>query len=112
MALEDAMIGQLGVDVCGGLLMESVRLGLGRLEAAARVMVLELFEKIAGMEWFVWMDGEAVGSLLDDDALRVSKEEAALEAVVWWMKGTDGELGQNQFFPFSDFLFSDFLFRV
>jgi hypothetical protein len=38
------------------------------------------------------MDEGTVGSLLDDDMLRASREEAVLEAVVGWMKGAGGEL--------------------
>ncbi len=67
-------------------------MGLGRVEAAARVLALERFEEVAGTEGFMRMDEEAVGSLLDDDALRASREEAVLEAVVGWMKGGEGEL--------------------
>ena len=39
-ALEDAIVGQLSVGVCGDVLMESARLGLGRVEAGARVLAL------------------------------------------------------------------------
>ena len=92
LALEEAIIGQLSVDVCGDVLMGSMMLGLGRVEAAARVLALERFEEVAGTEGFMRMDEGAVGSLLDDDELRVSREEAALEAVVGWMKGEGGEL--------------------
>ena len=92
LALEEAIIGQLSVGVCGDVLMGSLRLGLGRVEAAARGLALERFEEVAGTEGFMRMDEEAVGSLLDDDELCVSREEAALEAVVGWMKGGGGEL--------------------
>ncbi len=47
---------------------------------------------MAGTEGFVRMDEGAVGSLLDDDELCTSRKEAALEAVVRWMKGGGGEL--------------------
>ncbi len=91
-SLEDAIIRHLSVDVCGDVLMGSARLGLGRVEVAARGLALEQFEEVAGTEGFMRMDEETVGSLLDDDLLCVSREEAALEAAVGWMKGGDGEL--------------------
>jgi hypothetical protein len=91
-ALEEAITGQLSVDVCGDVLMGSMRLGLGRVEAAARVMALERFEEVAGTDGFMRMDEGVLGSLLDDDALSVSREEAVLEAVVGWMKSGSGEL--------------------
>jgi hypothetical protein len=49
-ALEDAIIGHLGVNLCGDVLVGSVNLGLGRLEAAAREMCLERFEEVARTE--------------------------------------------------------------
>ena len=64
-ALEDAIVRQLSVDVCGDVLMESARLGLGRVEAAARVLALERFEEVAGTEGFMRIDKEAVGSFPD-----------------------------------------------
>jgi hypothetical protein len=92
--LEDAIIAHLSVHVCGDVLMGSVRLGLRRVEAAARGLVLERFEEVAGTEGFMRMDKGAVGSLLDDDMLSVSREEAALEAVVAWMKKGRGDPGE------------------
>jgi hypothetical protein len=92
LALEEAIIEQLSTGVCGDVLMGSVRLGLGRVEAAARGLALDYFEEVVESEGFMRMDEEAVGSLLDDDALRVSREEAALEAVVGWMKRGGCEL--------------------
>ena len=89
-ALEDTIIGHLSVAVCGDVLIGSTRLGLQRVEASARGLALEHFEEIAETEGFMRMDETAVGSLLDDDALNVSREEAALEAVVRWMKGEAG----------------------
>jgi hypothetical protein len=91
-ALEDAIVRQLSVDVCGDVLMGAARLRLGRVEAAARVLTLEWFDEVAGTEGFMRMDEGTVGSLLDDDMLRASREEAGLEAVVGWMKGAGGEL--------------------
>jgi hypothetical protein len=38
------------------------------------------------------VDERAMGSLLDDDMLRASREEAVLEAVVRGMKGARGDL--------------------
>jgi hypothetical protein len=90
--IEKAIVGQLSVDVCGEVLMGSARLGLVQVEAGARVLALERFEEVAGTEGFMQMDEEAVGSLLDDNELCVSKEEAVLEAVVRWMQGGGGEL--------------------
>jgi hypothetical protein len=92
LVLEEAIIEQLRVGACGDVLMGSVRLGLGRVEAAARGLALERFEEVAGTEGFMRMDEGAVGSLLDDDELSVSREEAVLEAVVGWMKGGGREL--------------------
>ena len=60
-ALEEAITGLLSVDVCGDVLMGSMRLGLGRVEAAARVLALERFEEVAGTEGFMRMDEGAVG---------------------------------------------------
>ncbi len=62
--------------------MGSMRLGLGRVEAAARGLALERFEGVAGTEGFMRMDEGAVWSLLDDDELSVSREDALLEAVM------------------------------
>jgi hypothetical protein len=45
-ALEEAMTGQLSVDVCGDVLIGSARLGLGRVQAAARGLALERFEEV------------------------------------------------------------------
>jgi hypothetical protein len=86
------------------VLMGSARLGLGRVEAAARVLAPERFN--SARRWRVrrdscaavrmdsdWEEG-AVGSLLDDDRLSTSREETVLEAVVpvGWMKGAGDEL--------------------
>ena len=84
--LEEAIIAQLSVGVCGDVLMGSGRLGLGRVEASARGLALERFEEVAGTAGFMRMDEELVSSLLEDDGLRVSKEEVAFEALVGWMK--------------------------
>jgi hypothetical protein len=40
-ALENATTGQLSFDLCGDVLMWCMRLGLGRVEAAARVLALD-----------------------------------------------------------------------
>ncbi len=88
--IEEAIVGQLSVAVCGDVLMGSARLGLARVEAAARMLALERFEEVAGTEGFLRLDEGAVGDLVDDDALCVSREEAALVAVVGWMKGGGG----------------------
>ncbi len=88
-ALEEVIIGQLNVGTCAEVLMVSGQLGLGRVEAAARVLALERFEEVAGTEGFMEMDEEALGGLLEDDGLCVSKEEAVFEGLVSWMKGGD-----------------------
>jgi hypothetical protein len=53
-AIEQAILGQLSVDLCGNVLMGGARFGLarGRVEAAARVLALELFEEVAGTAGF------------------------------------------------------------
>ena len=91
-ALEEAIIRQLSVGVCGDVLMASCRLGLGRVEAAARELGLERFEELTATRGFMEIDEEVMGSLLEDDGLCVSKEEAAFEGLVGWMKGGGGEL--------------------
>ena len=91
-ALEDAISEQLSVGMCGEVLMRSRRLGLRRVEAAARGLALERFEEVAGTAGFLSLDEEAVGDLLEDDGLRASREEAAFEGLVRWMKGGDGGL--------------------
>jgi hypothetical protein len=62
------------------------------VEAAARQLALDRFEEVARTEGFMRMDERVLGGLLDDDALGVSREEAALEAVVRWMKKSGGKL--------------------
>jgi hypothetical protein len=86
-ALEESIIRKLRVADCGNVLTESWRLGLFRVEAAARKLACEQFEEVAGTEGFVCIEEEAMGGLLDDDELGVSGEEAAFEGLVRWMKG-------------------------
>ncbi len=64
-----------------------------RLEAAALKMAAERFEEIARTAGFMWMGGEALGSVLDDDRLAERNEEAVWEAVVAWKRGAAGEAG-------------------
>jgi hypothetical protein len=94
MVLEEAIFCQLDVGVCLDVLNCSVMLGLGRVEAAARRLTLDQFEEViaAGTEGYILMGEEVLGSLLDNDELSASREEAVLEAVVGWMKGGGDEL--------------------
>jgi hypothetical protein len=56
--------------MCGDVLMESARLGLGREEGAGRGLALERFEEVAVTEGFMRMDGGGGGELLHDDGRR------------------------------------------
>ena len=86
-ALEDTIITQLTTGSCADMLMRSGGLGLRRVEAAARRVVVERFEEEEGTEGFMGMDEEALRDVLEDDGLVVRKEELVLEKVVAWMKG-------------------------
>ena len=63
------MASRLELEVCVDVLMGSMRLELGRVEAGARVLALERFEEVAGTEGLMRMDEGAVGSLFDVDGL-------------------------------------------
>ena len=86
-ALENTIITQLTTGSCADMLMRSGGLGLRRVEAAARRVVVERFEEEEGTEGFMGMDEEALRDVLEDDGLVVRKEELVLEKVVAWMKG-------------------------
>ena len=85
--LEDVITEQLGVAECGDVLAESGRLGLVRVEAAARRLVLDRFEEVAATDWFLRMEEAVLEGFVDDDSLCVGTEEAALAGVVAWMRG-------------------------
>ena len=94
MVLEEAIITQLSVSSCVDMLISSVRLGLGCVEAAVRRLTLDRFEEViaAASGGFLLMGEEVLGSLLEDDELSASREESVLEAVVGWMNCDGGEL--------------------
>jgi hypothetical protein len=75
----------LTVNTCGELLARSCNAGMPRLEKCCRELALERFEAVARTEGFMRLDEEQLGSLLDDDGLKATREEAVLEAVVRWM---------------------------
>jgi hypothetical protein len=84
-ALDDAVIEQLGVDTCAGMLEGGAALGLGRAEAAAEGLALARFEEVAATEGFLGLGEESLGRLLDNDALAAPNEERVLERVARWM---------------------------
>ena len=83
--LETIVLEQLSVKSCWEVLASSSRIGLHRAEAAARTMALAHFEDTATTPGFLAMEEAVLASLIDDDALRVSSEEAVLEAVASWI---------------------------
>ena len=85
-AMEDLVIGQLTIGGCADALMASDRLGLNKVEAAAKSMALGLFEEFTSTEGFMSLDEAALGALLDEDSLAVSKEEAVYEGLLAWMQ--------------------------
>ena len=93
-ALEDALIKQLRVDNCVEVLIGSGELMLGQVEAAAERLALSQFEEVALTEGFTGIGEEALGRLLDADALLVEREELVLEGLVQWMaaRGEGGGL--------------------
>jgi hypothetical protein len=86
-ALEEAALSQLSLKACGEVLTWSGGCGMQRLEAEALKMAAERFEEFARTAGFMRMGGNALGSVLDDDRLVVSNEEAVWEAVVEWKRG-------------------------
>jgi hypothetical protein len=89
-ALETAAMGHLSTETCGELLTWSRGCGMQRLEAEALKMAAWRFEEFARTEGFMRMRGDALGSVLDDDRLVASNEEAVWEAVVEWKRGAAG----------------------
>jgi hypothetical protein len=92
-ALEEGVMRQLRLEGCGEVLGWSGGCGMRRLEAAALKMAAERFEEFARTAGFMRMEGEALGSVLDDDRLAARNEEAVWEAVVAWKRGAAGEAG-------------------
>ena len=76
---------RLTVKTCGELLACSCVAGMPRLENACRTLALDRFEVVARTEGFMLLNEEQLGSLLDNDGLRSTREEAVLDAVVRWM---------------------------
>jgi hypothetical protein len=89
--LEEALMGQLSVDMCGDVLMWSGCCGMGQLEAEALRMASWRFEEFATTAGFMRMGEEALMSVVDDDQLVASNEEAVWEAVVGGMRGAGNE---------------------
>ncbi len=83
-ALEDSVLKQLSVHMCGDVLNWSGNYGLRQLEAAAWKLATERFEELATTEGFMQMSEEVLGRLLDDDDLAARSEEAVWEAVAAW----------------------------
>ena len=91
--LEEALIEQLSVDMCGPVIMWSGRFGMRQLEAVAQRMAAEQFEQFAGTEGFMRMEEEELIKVLDDDRLPARKEEDVWEAVVGWLRVHTGGFG-------------------
>jgi hypothetical protein len=91
-ALEESVLGQLSIGMCGEVLSWSGRVGLSRLEEAARRLAAKRFEELAETASFMGMKEEVLGSVLDDDGLAAISEEAVWEAVARWMTAEGGRL--------------------
>eukprot|EP00291_Cryptomonas_curvata_P030285 CAMPEP_0172205800 /NCGR_PEP_ID=MMETSP1050-20130122/32829_1 /TAXON_ID=233186 /ORGANISM="Cryptomonas curvata, Strain CCAP979/52" /LENGTH=293 /DNA_ID=CAMNT_0012884743 /DNA_START=20 /DNA_END=899 /DNA_ORIENTATION=+ len=91
-AIEETIIPQLCVGVCGEVLTWSGDTGLKQLEEVAMRLAAERFEEFVRTESFVSIDEKILGSLLDDDGLSARSEELVWEAVVLWMKAKEGKL--------------------
>ena len=91
-ALEDVIVGRLGVETCADVVTGSRALGLRRLEEAALGMVMERFEEVAGTAGYVGLEEEVLGRVLEDEGLGVRSEERAYEGLVRWMRGGEGGL--------------------
>jgi hypothetical protein len=89
--LEEIVLKNLSMRVCGDVLNWSGELGLSQLEAAAWKLAKERFEEFAKTEGFVHMEEEILGRLLEDDELVARNEEAVWEALVWWIKANEGQ---------------------
>ena len=90
--LEEALIGQLSVDMCGDVLTWSGRYGMRQLESEALEMAARRFEEVAKTAGFARMGEEALERVLDDDRLVASSEETVWEAVTGWMRGVASEV--------------------
>ena len=84
-AVEDEVLMSLTLDTCGELLMEAGTAGLARVERQSRSMALDRFESFAGTEGFLSLSEPVFGSLLSDEGLHASAEEAVFAALVRWM---------------------------
>ncbi len=91
-AIEETIIPQLCVGVCGEVLSWSGDTGLKQLEEAAMRLAAERFEEFVRTESFLSIDEKVLGSLLDDDGLSARSEELVWESVVLWMKAKEGKL--------------------
>ena len=80
--LEEALMGQLSVDMCGGALMWSGRCGMQQLESKALEMAAKRFEEFAVTDEFAQMGEEGLTMVVGDDRLTARSEEAVWEAVV------------------------------
>ena len=79
--LEEGLMGQLNLDMCGDLLVWGRRHGMPRLEAAAQRMAAARFEEFARTAGYMRIEGQDLMRLMDDDRLVASHEEAVWEAV-------------------------------
>ncbi len=76
---------RLTIETCSELLVGASAAGMPWLEGICRKMALEAFEALAQTEGFMRLEEEALGALLEDGGLAVSREEAVLSAAVRWM---------------------------
>jgi WD40 repeat protein len=88
--VEDAVINRLTVESCGPILATVCGSGLVRVDRASRKLALREFDQFAECAGFMEVSEEALGSLLDDDALVSEGEERVLRSVVRWMEGGAG----------------------
>ena len=91
-AVDDMLRRQLRVESCADMLMWGIFFGLDTVEAAALKMLLNHFDNVAKTNAFKRIDENTMCTILDNDHLVVSNEEMALEGLVEWVKGHDGEL--------------------
>jgi hypothetical protein len=89
LALEAVILRHLTVQNCCELLTWSSRNGLRMLQSAARCLALERFAELAGTVGFAQIDEDVLESLLCDDELVMTGEEAVFEAVVEWFKAAE-----------------------
>jgi hypothetical protein len=90
--LERAVMDRLTVESCRRILMTACGSGLVQLERACQKLALLEFDQFAECAGFMDVSEEALGSLLDDDALVSESEDRVLEGVVRWMKGGGGDV--------------------